>query len=477
MRAKGIPNRSVNILERCLTGLVSAWVRAMLGIYFRQIEFFHPERVPARGPVLFASNHPGSVTDAFIIGTSIQRQVHFVATVRLFRLKPLAWLLTQCGIIPVNRMKDDPRAMRSVKDTFEACFKVLERGGAVGIFPEGITYDDAQLKTVKTGAARMALELEHRHTGNLGLLILPVGITYSAKERYRSEVLVHFGEPIRVAPFLHGYEPRRKECIHELSTEIERRLQSLIVHLPKLEHERVVDGVKRLYLERLKLGNIIVKEPLTPGAEELVLTQAIANAAEWVELNHPDRFNAFTRKLRQYERWCARLSLGENHSGSFDVEGGSLARILWRAMIAIVGAPIALYGWVHRLLPIALIRWVATRFTDPAARKAQTPHASMLTGLISFGVLYFAYVWLAHSWFGWPATFWYALSLPVSGLIAHYYLRELHRLTTALRTAIILARAPLSAKRLARMHSSLVSEIEALRKEYRESLTEGPVFP
>src|SRR5437879_11215696 len=67
----------------------------------------------------------------------------------------------------------DPKAMRTVADTFEACFRVLERGEAVGIFPEGITYNDSQLKEVKTGAARMALELENRHQGRLGLQIVP----------------------------------------------------------------------------------------------------------------------------------------------------------------------------------------------------------------------------------------------------------------------------------------------------------------
>ena len=65
--------------------------------------------------------------------------------------------------------------MRSVAETFEAVFQVLERGEAVGIFPEGITYDDSALKEVKSGAARMALELEHRHGGKLGLRVVPVG--------------------------------------------------------------------------------------------------------------------------------------------------------------------------------------------------------------------------------------------------------------------------------------------------------------
>src|ERR1051326_3616111 len=239
-------------LEKCVAAVVTGLLRLMLRIYFGSIELFHVGRVPRDGPVLFASNHPASVTDAFLIGTVIPRRVHFVATVRLFRVGPLAWLLRQCGIIPINRMKDDPRAMRSVMDTYEACFAVLERGGAVGIFPEGITYNDAQLKVIKTGAARMALELEHRHAGKLGLRIVPVGITYGAKDRYRSDVVLHFGEPIPVAGFLDRYELRRKEAIHGLTAAIEEGLQSLIVHLPRLEQARLVEGVKRLYLERLR---------------------------------------------------------------------------------------------------------------------------------------------------------------------------------------------------------------------------------
>src|SRR5882724_2886464 len=229
------------------------WIIGLaLGFYFRRIERFHLSRVPLTGPALFASNHPNSLTDSFVIGTSVPRKVNFVGTVQLFRIAPLKWLLTHSGVIPINRVKDDPKAMRSITDTFEACFRVLERGEAIGIFPEGITYDDSQLKEVKTGAARMALELEHRHHGKLGLQVVPVGLTFSAKEMYRSDALVNFGEPILAADFLTDYAERRKECIRRLTAEIERRIQSLILHLPQLEHARVMAAVKRLYLEHLQ---------------------------------------------------------------------------------------------------------------------------------------------------------------------------------------------------------------------------------
>src|SRR5260370_30939372 len=132
----------------------------------------------------------------------------------MFQFKPLKWLLTSCGVIPISRVKDDPRAMRTIADTFEACFRVLERGEAVGIFPEGITYDDSQLKEIKSGAARMALELEQRHGGKLGLQVVPVGLTFSAKEIYRSGALVNFGEPIANADFLADNCERRKGSIN-----------------------------------------------------------------------------------------------------------------------------------------------------------------------------------------------------------------------------------------------------------------------
>ena len=460
----------MKVLEKFLTSAVARLVRFLLGIYFRRIELFHPERVPLRVPVLFASNHPGSITDSLIIGALVPRQVHFVATVQLFRFKPLAWLLKQCGIIPVNRLKDDPRAMRSVLDTFEACFKVLEQNGAVGIFPEGITYDDAQLKTVKTGAARMALELEHRHGGKLGLEIVPVGLTYSAKERYRSEALVHFGEPIRVAGFVGSYDTRRKECIHELNSEIERRLQSLIVHLPELEQARVVEAVKRLYLERLKLGNLVAKEPLSPRAEELVLTQAIVSAVEYASRSLPKRLAAFVRSLNRYEHWRDRLRLSDAEVDQFKNKASLTIRGFTSAATAVIGLPIAAFGWLHRLPPALLINWAVGRLTDAPVRKAQTAHVSMLTGLAGFGGFYALYIGAVHHWFGWPVSLWYAFSLPVTGLAAHYYFREFRRLREQVRIALVLLRAPAAARRLKEMHAHLLAEIEAMRHDYRQTL-------
>jgi glycerol-3-phosphate O-acyltransferase / dihydroxyacetone phosphate acyltransferase len=456
----------MNELHRWIRAAVVSLVRLLIGVYFRRIERFHPEQVPERGPILLVSNHPGSLTDAFLIGATARRPVSFVGTIQLFRWKPIAWFLRICGIIPVNRQKDDARAMRSVMDTFEACYRVLEQGGVVGIFPEGITYNDASLRPLKSGAARMALDLEHRHGGKLGLRLVPVGLTYSRKEHYRSVVLVHFGEPIDAARFLDGYDTRRKERVQALSQEIERRIQSLILHLPELDRGRLVRSVARLYLDRLKLGGWVVTEAATPRAEELVLTQAIARVIDHFTQTDPDRVTRFVGRLARYEQRLRRLGLEDEFVDQLGCDHLFPTAIAGHCLLLVVAFPIALFGWAHRWLPALAVQTAVRRLTIRGARKAQTPHVAMMTGLIIFGVAYALYIGAAHILWGWPTSLVYGSSLPVAGLIAHSYAVHLRRLPVGWRTWLVRLRAPFVARSLVRQRQDLIDEIEAARDDY-----------
>jgi glycerol-3-phosphate O-acyltransferase / dihydroxyacetone phosphate acyltransferase len=435
-----------------------------MGFYFRRIERFHAERVPGSGPVLFTSNHPNSLTDSFVVGASLPRKVSFIATVQLFRFAPIKWILLRSGVIPINRAQDNPRGMKSVAGAFEACFRVLETGEAVAIFPEGITYDDANLKQIKTGAARMALELEQRRHGKLGLKVCPVGLTYSQKERYRSDVLVHFGEPIAVAEFLAAYSEHRHECIQKLTYEIERRIAALIVHLPKLEHERLIIGVKRLYFDAVQVGEISA-EPVASGADELERTQRIIEIVERVYETEPDRANAFATRLAAYERALARCHLSNEDVARLKSRRQILARMVAGAVLIILGAPLALYGWIHRLLPYSIIKLAARKLAQPGKKKAQASTASILAGVVAFAFCFALYVLIFDWLLGWPATVWYALSLPPASLLASYYTRAGRKWLHQLRIVLVFLRARGLVRRLLAMRAGLISELEAVRKE------------
>jgi len=59
------------------------------------------------------------------------------------------------GEPPVRDSKD----MGRVNDAaFDQMFGVLERGDAIGIFPEGLSHDESQLAKLKTGAVLRPLD-------------------------------------------------------------------------------------------------------------------------------------------------------------------------------------------------------------------------------------------------------------------------------------------------------------------------------
>jgi 1-acyl-sn-glycerol-3-phosphate acyltransferase len=86
------------------------------------------EHVPAQGPVLFAANHT-SVVDGPVLAGVVPRPVHILVKEEMFR-GPVGAVLRASGQIPVDRSGGGRAALT-------AALGVLQRGGTVGVFPEG----------------------------------------------------------------------------------------------------------------------------------------------------------------------------------------------------------------------------------------------------------------------------------------------------------------------------------------------------
>lgn len=120
--------------------------RAVLRSAYR-VHVHGAEHVPRTGPVLLASNHVG-VIDGPLLAVCAPRPVHALTKAEMFRGR-LGRFLTRAGQISVDRFHPDPGAAK-------ACVTVLEAGGAVGIFPEGVR-GDGELHRFHHGAAYLAL--------------------------------------------------------------------------------------------------------------------------------------------------------------------------------------------------------------------------------------------------------------------------------------------------------------------------------
>ncbi|MDX6718082.1 MAG: glycerol-3-phosphate dehydrogenase [Solirubrobacteraceae bacterium] len=154
-------------------------------MYFR-MKRIGMEHVPAKGPVIIASNHR-SFLDPWVIGMMLRRPIYYVAKAELFSHRLQAWFLSSMGAFPVDRGNGD-------RDAMDAARKILERGDVVVIFPEGTRTRPGALGTPKRGVGRLALET--------GVPVVPIAVngTGTVRKGWRirpHKVSIRAGAPLR----------------------------------------------------------------------------------------------------------------------------------------------------------------------------------------------------------------------------------------------------------------------------------------
>jgi glycerol-3-phosphate O-acyltransferase/dihydroxyacetone phosphate acyltransferase len=228
--------------------LVRALMWLCLRVFYTQVRVVGRENIPPEGaaPVIFAGNHPNSLLDPALVITTCRRQVHFAAKDVLFRSPPLKVIMDALGVVPISRRKDHPDGPLDNSATFAALHEVLAEGRAMGIFPEGISHESTNLARLKTGAARIGLELVEQRP-ELPVMIVPVGLTYIHRRRFRSRVLVQYGEPIPVAEHLAAWREDPHPAARQLTDRVDAGLRALTVNSSDWDTLRVLDGVRRLY--------------------------------------------------------------------------------------------------------------------------------------------------------------------------------------------------------------------------------------
>ena len=86
------------------------------------------------------------------------------------------------------------RTTKNNQQLFRGTFDVLKLGEVVAVFPEGTSYTEPRIMQVKDGVAWTALEYDKflRDAGEQGqgVVVVPCGISYTAKDKYRSSVVV-----------------------------------------------------------------------------------------------------------------------------------------------------------------------------------------------------------------------------------------------------------------------------------------------
>ncbi len=161
------------------------FVKYTLGWVFRLYYPFkvkNKDVVPTDGPIILCGNHI-HVMDQCLPLMYMKRPVHYMAKIEYFQNKKTRWFFKMAGCIPVDRQNRDEVAKTKA-------IEVLEKGLALGLFPEGTRNKTKELlQPFKFGAVSMAKKTN--------ATIVPFAITGTYKFRTK-DLKLTFGKPFKV---------------------------------------------------------------------------------------------------------------------------------------------------------------------------------------------------------------------------------------------------------------------------------------
>ncbi len=428
--------------------------------YFRTLQVKGLENIPKDGPVFIVANHPSAFMDPLVIATISPRPLFVLGKGVLFENKLLKWFLPYVNIIPIFRSHETPGMLNKNKDVFAKCHQHFAKGGALLAFPEGISLTERKIKKIQSGTARICLGAEADNNFSLDVKIVTVGLNFSDPHKFQSDLFVNIDKPIHVSDYYDQYKHDSFKAAHALTDEIRKRLEVQVVAIQDAEVDKFVTNIEHIYKAQLleDLGH-------SPKimAHDFNTTRSISDSVHYFIEREPKRVEDLKSKINSYLTHLQKLSLSDKMIKGVEETKPVLDTIL-SLVYLIIGFPFFLYGFINNFLPFRIPFWSAR-----AISKRPEFHGSIAysIGTLTFLIFYSLQIWLASKYIhDWKFALGYALSLPVSGLLAFYYYKRYKTIRGSWKIFTLFYKKTTLITSLIAQRENIISELEQARKEY-----------
>ena len=321
------------------------------------IHLFYKIRVlghdlPQEGPVILVSNHPNGLLDALMLlsQTHPHHQLRFLAKEPLFRMPIIGSLLRIGKALPVYRKQDGYQGSDN-HSIFKAVEEALHQKEWICLFPEGISYHAPHLQPLKTGAARMALGAQDQVDFTLPLKIVPVGLHFVDKGRFRSEAVMTIGQSLDIdGSWQEQYAEDQRQSARDLTQEIERAIKEVTINLESWSDLPLLDLAGQIYSQ---------SDPNWKHSDPIENLQFLAQSYPSFYQKAPQQIEGIRRDLFAFGETLKRFQLEVNDLEKKVSFFRSILFIFKQIIALCIGFPFALLGFILFFIPYQAVRFLA----------------------------------------------------------------------------------------------------------------------
>ncbi|CEP15743.1 hypothetical protein [Parasitella parasitica] len=390
------------------------WARISLWSFFSNVIIEGYEDATTEDqPYIFAATHHNMLLDPAVLCKACSDEfLHYWAKNSIFANKYAAKFLKSVGCVPVDRESKDHDSL------YQATFDVMDLKESIAVFPEGTSHTFSRTSKLKDGAAFVALEYakllkdkpRYYRQGQLArpAAIIPVGIVYTDKTRYRSVVIVRFGKPIQIADYVADFEKEPKITAKSVTKALEEALLGLTINSPDWPNRK---------------SAAMAREMLFPGeygdmADFVHVSQSLINIfVEQQELSHlANNLYVYSRELSDLNLREADLALYDHKQKQKLIPSTIVKNLLKKSFLLLMELPLILPVVVAHL-PLYLISRHYAKHEIYEEVKAQDKilHATLIAPIVYLFLFFWEWYYLYRLTF-------YGLFLAIATVIIFFWL-------------------------------------------------------
>lgn len=457
-------------------------VKLLVNIFYRVYYTFEVEgqkKVPLNKPVILSPNHTNGFIDPIVIAMMLKPKVRFYARGDVFKGPVLKWVLNDLNLSPIYRTQDGYSDVRKNEKTFAECQQLLSENKMVLMFPEGLAVQEKRLQPLKKGLARIVFnadetfDLKKSALARIGfetedaldfrknVFVVPIGINYTDAKKFRSKFFIKYGDPISLKKFEKVFKHDKINAISDFTKLLEQEMRKLIITINNKENDKLVEGVKEIYLHQWMVEK---KYDLKSIGKEFEARKEITGMINHQDAVNPERVKMLKERVIHYLKQLNSHALRDHLLRPETINNTKATDFILEFMIIWIGLPIYGLGLLMNYPPYYFAKSITAKKIKKAEFKASVQaNVAMFAWLPYYGIQLLI---VALAFRNWSLLLVYSFLVPMMGYYVINFYPVMKKIFGRWRLLRLVRKERKTVEVLMNERAVIIEELDEMKKIY-----------